>query len=200
MPSEVPAYPPTFEPWPKIPRWSKRTLIITEKIDGTNASILVPETPTLPLVAGSRTRWLTVENDNYGFAAWVAANDTELRKLGPGHHFGEWWGPGIGRGYGHKDKRLSLFNTGRHKNPYEAMLAGHESAVFPRCNVHVVPILAIATNANDALVNETMVTLDKTGSIACPGYMRPEGIVIFDTASRQMYKKTFEKDNGKEQS
>ena len=32
----------TFEPWPKIPRL-KRDIIITEKIDGTNAQICFDE-------------------------------------------------------------------------------------------------------------------------------------------------------------
>lgn len=32
------------------------------------------------------------------------------------------------------------------------------------------------------------------GSVAAPGFAKPEGIIIFHTASRQLFKKTVEKD------
>jgi hypothetical protein len=69
--------------------------VITEKIDGTNASILITDDGSDIAGVGSRTRWITPEDDNHGFAKWVKANHEELLKLGPGHHFGEWWGNGI---------------------------------------------------------------------------------------------------------
>ncbi len=61
---------------------------------------------------GSRTRWITAQDDNHGFARWVEGNKQELLKLGAGRHFGEWWGSGIQRGYGLQkgEKRFSLFN------------------------------------------------------------------------------------------
>jgi hypothetical protein len=103
--------PPEFTEFPKMPRLV-RDMIVTEKIDGTNAQVLVTEDG--DLFAGSRTRWITPHDDNYGFARWVAGHERELIEgLGPGRHFGEWWGSGIQRGYGLKgdDKRWSLFNT-----------------------------------------------------------------------------------------
>src|SRR4051812_9704882 len=101
-----------FIEFPKIPRL-KRTIVVTEKLDGTNASILVPEDDG-PLLAGSRTRWITPEDDNYGFARWVRDREADLRvALGYGHHFGEWWGSGVQRRYGIAEKRFSLFNVGR---------------------------------------------------------------------------------------
>jgi hypothetical protein len=39
--------------------------------------------------------------------------------------------------------------------------------------------------------------LKKNGSYAMPGFMNPEGIVIFHVAANTGFKKTFEKDNGK---
>ena len=39
---------PEFKPWPKIPRL-RRSIVITEKIDGTNAIIHVAEDGTLTL-------------------------------------------------------------------------------------------------------------------------------------------------------
>ena len=124
-----------FEAWPKIGRLN-RDVHITEKIDGTNAAIHIkplqsdekPSPNAIALVetdtdgciaqvaAQSRTRLITVENDNHGFAKWVAANAAALAdNLGEGVHFGEWWGSGIQRGYGLEkgEKRFSLFNAHR---------------------------------------------------------------------------------------
>jgi len=116
---------PEFKPFQKMPRLS-RECIITEKIDGTNASIYISEWEEvnaeskivaqfdgLSIRAGSRTRWITPSDDNFGFAQWVSDNADKLVKLGPGHHFGEWWGSGIQRNYGLKERRFSLFNTAR---------------------------------------------------------------------------------------
>lgn len=54
-----------FVPFQKIGRLS-RGCTITEKIDGTNASIYIGEDG--EFLTGSRTRWITPEDDNYGFA------------------------------------------------------------------------------------------------------------------------------------
>lgn len=86
-----------FKPWVKIARLA-RECTITEKIDGTNASIFIGDDGTF--LTGSRTRWITPDSDNFGFSRWAHENRDELMLLGPGHHFGEWWGSGIQRGYG----------------------------------------------------------------------------------------------------
>src|ERR1035441_8894314 len=98
-----------FNAFPKIARYS-RLCTITEKIDGTNASIFIFENG-IDMLTASRTKWITPEDDNMGFAKWVDRNREELLRLGPGHHFGEWWGLGIQRKYGQDRKRFSLFNT-----------------------------------------------------------------------------------------
>ena len=101
-----------FQEFQKIARLS-RNCSITEKIDGTNACIYIGEDG--EFLTGSRTRWITPEDDNYGFAKWALAHKDELMALGPGRHFGEWWGSGCQRGYGltNGEKRFSLFNTSR---------------------------------------------------------------------------------------
>src|SRR5271165_3703942 len=102
---------PDFQAFPKIPRLN-REIVITEKIDGTNASIHIAEDGTV--FTGSRTKWITPNDDNKGFARWVKEHEDELRTgLGYGTHYGEWWGAGIGRRYGLTEKRFSLFNTTR---------------------------------------------------------------------------------------
>ena len=50
-----------------------------------------------------------------------------------------------------------------------------------------------------AFIASTMTLLGGTGSRAVPGFERPEGVVIYHEAARMMFKKTFEKDEGKGQ-
>ena len=100
-----------FIKFPKLPRLS-RDMVITEKIDGTNAQICISDSG-LELKAGSCNRWVIPGDDNAGFAKWCEENRTELLRLGHGRHFGEWWGQGIQRKYGLSEKRFSLFNVSR---------------------------------------------------------------------------------------
>lgn len=170
---------PDFVPFPKIPRF-KRSIVITEKIDGTNASITVLENGTV--LAGSRTRWITPEKDNAGFARWVKENEDVLRTgLGFGTHFGEWWGQGIQRRYGLNEKRFSLFNTAR-----------WHAEIPPLCSV--VPVLYAGDWSQDA-IETALKKLRTGGSVAAPGFMNPEGIVVFHSASRTMHKVTLENDD-----
>ena len=57
-----------FQKFPSIPRLS-REIVIAEKIDGTNASIVITEDG--QFLTGSRTRFITPENDNAGFSRWA---------------------------------------------------------------------------------------------------------------------------------
>lgn len=175
-----------------------REAIITEKIDGTNGQIFITsEFPTDVLVshvldewddglhywmfAGSRTKWVKPGDDNAGFAGWVKANSLELRQLGEGRHFGEWWGKGIQRGYGLNEKRFSLFNVSRW------------STSRPLC-CHVVPTLFTGT-FDTGLVKLELMNLRSRGSVAAPGYMNPEGVVVWHVAGNVGFKKTLDKDD-----
>jgi hypothetical protein len=170
---------PEFVPFPKIARLS-RDVVVTEKIDGTNAQVHITEAG--DMFAGSRTRWITPQQDNHGFAAWVEAHRSELLALGPGSHFGEWWGQGIQRRYGLTEKRFSLFNVHR----------WGDDAVRPAC-CHVVPVLYRGPFSTQA-VEDSLFRLRECGSVAAPGFMQPEGVVIFHSASGALFKKTLEKD------
>lgn len=167
-----------FQPFPKIARFS-REIVITEKIDGTNGQVFITENG--QVLAGSRNRWVTPTTDNFGFAAWVEANQEDLLKLGPGAHFGEWWGRGIQRGYGIKDRRFSLFNVSR----------WGDASVRPAC-CGAVPTLYTGV-LGVGTVEKAIADLMETGSHAAP-FMDPEGIIIYHTASRQLFKKTIEGD------
>jgi len=197
-----------FVPFPKMARWS-RDIIITEKLDGTNAQVYIypaneigmegldPSDPWAVLQekyalafkdgraisAGSRTRWLDTRStgDNFGFAKWVQENADELFKLGEGRHFGEWWGKGIQRNYGLSEKRFSLFNTNR--------WSGEDRPVC--CDV--VPVLYDGPN-NEINISAALYNLKENGSGAAPGFMDPEGIIIYHTAAGIGFKKTIKDD------
>jgi hypothetical protein len=173
-----------FEPFAKIPRL-RRGLVITEKIDGTNAQIYFPDDGG-PMLVGSRNRWITPgkSTDNHGFAQWAYDNEEQLRLLGLGRHYGEWWGPGIGpRKYNVTGKTFSLFNVGRWTG---------EGVTLPPC-VSLVPTL-YAGPWTDKAIDDSLSLLREHGSRAAPGTMNPEGIIVFHVASRSLFKVTLDKD------
>jgi len=204
-----------FKEWPKTPRLL-RNITITEKIDGTNAAIgIVPissvyhsypgdiEKPRLEditilegsvfakvesggeiygVYAQSRSRLITPgkSTDNYGFAGWVQANAEELvRVLGEGLHYGEWWGAGVQRKYGISDKWFSLFNTARY------------AELDTPINLSVVPVLYEGPN-DTAAIEAALCSLRVNGSVASPGFMNPEGVCVYQAASRQVSKVTLD--------
>lgn len=182
---------PEFRKWEKIPRL-RRDIIITEKIDGTNAQVCIyresedlNETPRV--VAGSRNRWITPEKDNYGFAKWVSENALRLYAvLGIGRHYGEWWGSGIQRRYDMGKKVFSLFNTKRFDSDTEKF----------KDEIRIVPVLYDGP-WSDRAIAEALQDLADNGSKASPGFMRPEGVCIYHKAGNNIYKVTLEKDGGK---
>jgi hypothetical protein len=182
-----------FDEFPKIARLS-REVIVTEKIDGTNAQVWISDDGS-EVKAGSRTRWITPTDDNFGFAAWVEAHRDELLALGPGRHFGEWWGAGIQRKYGLSEKRFSLFNVSRWYDTHQDGNYISEPASLiaaPAC-CHVVPVLYRGM-FDTAEVEGCIARLRRCGSLAAPGFMKPEGVVVFHTAGNVGFKKTLERD------
>lgn len=190
--SEIVAVPGVveFQEFASIARLS-RDMVVTEKIDGTNAQVFVGEDGSVK--AGSRNRWIVPEADNFGFARWVAEHADELRQLGTGRHFGEWWGNGIQRGYGlpNGDKRFSLFNVARWADERDREKYPTDR---PTC-CHVVPIIGRGPFSTP-LVDELLATLAVLGSSAAPGFMKPEGVVVFHVASGGLFKKTLDKNDG----
>jgi RNA ligase len=195
-----------FQPWPKTPRLF-RDVIVTEKIDGTNAAVVIEQTDQVdftavatPIVGGvtynvaaqSRSRLLGLDKgeNNHGFARWVAENaQTLVRDLGDGRHFGEWWGQGIQRGYGLNHKRFSLFNVTK-------WWGVNTTIGFDTENLTVVPCLYTGL-LTERTVESISGLLSDSGSAAAPGFMNPEGICVFHTASRQVYKYTLDGDGHK---
>jgi hypothetical protein len=193
-----------FMSFPKMGRLS-REVIVSEKIDGTNAQIYITDDG--QMLIGSRTRWITPESDNFGFARWATEHKDELLQLGPGRHFGEWWGSGIQRGYGlpKGEKRFSLFNVSRWclsgQTPSrittgDPRIEKHQD-VLPAC-CHLVPVLYRGV-FDTAFIEGALTLLGAKGSFAAPGYQNPEGIIAYHVAAGVGFKKTLGDDGHKGQ-
>jgi len=190
-----------FIEFKKIPRLS-RECVVSEKIDGTNGVIYIGEDG--EFLVGSRSRWIGEHTDNHNFWHWATKNKADLLKLGPGFHYGEWWGSGIQRGYNlpKGEKRFSLFNVVRW------CLATEEPRLIsidpktkeekyqqrlPGC-CSLVPVLW--TGMFDTVFIEGVLTMLKAiGSKASPGFMDPEGVIVYHQAGNVMFKKTIKKDD-----
>jgi hypothetical protein len=184
---------PAFAKWPSIQRLSSETCFVTEKIDGTNGVIYVPECIDQPVLAGSRERWLThadgepptKQEDNFGFGRWVHERSETLRQLGPGYHYGEFHGSGIQRNYDLLDRRWASFEYWR-----------TDLDIVDVCVVPVLyegsPDVAIAgMPVWDFEVQE----LREEGSVLYPGFPDPEGVVItFKNMNKAKFKRLCQND------
>lgn len=169
-----------FQAWPKTPRLN-RDCIVTEKIDGTNAAVGILEDGFV--YAQSRKRIISLDSDNAGFARWVHENSEALfTALGPGLHFGEWWGQGIQRRYGQDHKRFSLFNVLRY--------AEADLSALP--NVDLVPVLYDGPFTTE-IVNGIVQELREGGSVVAPG-QPAEGVIVFHKAAGTVFKVLCEND------
>jgi hypothetical protein len=210
---------PKFRPIPRL----HRKVVLTEKINGTNGLIEITEADSeailnltgaeqggivvfdeqgTPFVvrAGSRNRWLTVDNDNFGFARFVRDNAQALLALGVGKHYGEWFGKGIQSGYGLDEKRFALFNVNRWYDIRDPEVTDKYLATFPKAvpappEVTVVPVVLVA-NGNDLnyAVNIALHTLESDGSFIAPGFQDPEGVVVWHDAAGAFFKATIKND------
>jgi hypothetical protein len=205
---------PKFKPIPRL----HRRVVVTEKVDGTNGLVEIRRfsmaEANLPGVtvfddsnaayrvsAGSRNRWLSPENDNFGFARWVWDKAEALLPLGEGKHYGEWFGKGIQSGYGLDEKRFALFNVNRWfdaRNPGETL---SYQEYFPKAQqapsiVTAVPVIAIGNGRDiNSTVEYALHTLESEGSIIAPGFMKPEGVVVWHEAAQAYFKATIHNDD-----
>lgn len=168
-----------FQSFHKVYRLN-RDFVVTEKLDGTNASVYWSTTERDEdlalgefdgrwLYAASRTHWITPGADNRGFAGWVRDHAEDLAGLGPGRHFGEWFGNGINRGYGLAVKRFALFDQ-KWADPW----------LRPECCT-VVPELARINGYELHAIEGLLENLRAHGSVMVPGFPHAEGVVIEHT-------------------
>jgi RNA ligase len=169
-----------FRAWPKIARGVPFRVTISEKINGTNACIIIKEGKLVG--CQSRTRLITPDEDNYGFAAWTETNKEDLLSLGEGYHFGEWAGPGIQKNpHLLKEKTLFLFNTLRW-NP--------NNPNRPKC-CSTVPVLF----EGDLLPNTIQEILENLKENA--DGTTPEGVVVYYHTLKTYSKHTIDTPKGK---
>lgn len=170
-----------FKAWEKITRENPFNVTITEKMDGTNACIIIKDGEILGVQ--SRKRLITPEDDNYGFAQWVDDNKDDLINLGDGYHYGEWAGIGIQKNpHDLSSKKFFLFNAFRwnENNPNR-----------PNC-CEVVPILF-----QGMLTQETVPELLETLKLNATENQSPEGVIVYYHAFRKYTKHTIKSPNGK---
>jgi len=188
-----------------------RDVVITEKIDGMNCGIHIANSygQTLAETGGlwainvggiiwhvnvqTRKRLINLGDDQYGFAAWVFNKLPELVELlGPGSHYGEWWGKRIQRSYHQPRNYFSLFNTKRWTPENTCHIDG----------LQVVPVLyegMFSDEANKGALERLRVC----GSVAARLVddrkldFRAEGIVGWHTALNMYYKITLDGDGHK---
>src|SRR4051812_15171611 len=159
---------PEFRAFPKISRLQS-PIVVTEKIDGTNGIVHVGDDGSV--FAGSRSQWL-IDSDNYGFGRWVKDNADDLAAmLGPGTHFGEWFGQGIQRGYGLGEKRFYLFQTGRYRDALYPDLAEPEDGCetfapisMKGGSIGLVPVIFCAVEFLPSHIGEIGSALTQLGS------------------------------------
>lgn len=189
---------PEFIKWPRMQRLFKLPMVITEKIDGTNACVVFGDDG--DVFVQSRNRIITPDSDNYGFATWVYDNSEELFYiLGPGRHYGEWWGKGIQRGYGMDHRVFSLFNVERwYKTSADGLDSMSTRAGLSGLHeeIDVVPALAHETFSEEVIRDQARF-LYTQGSWASHRQgvdeMQPaEGICIFLPAIGTSFKYTFD--------
>lgn len=178
---------------------------ITEKIDGTNACVIVAQIDDPEINHGlsfarvgdqlvfaqSRNNMITPDKDNAGFARWVQNNADELvETLGNGYHFGEWAGAGIQRRYDLTTKKFALFDTKRW-----GALSDHPEGGLLGGALTVVPVLAKGYMPDPgATALDCMLALQMDGSRFAPGFMNPEGVVMRHGPSGTVFKKTYDYD------
>ena len=168
-----------FKPWPKIQRPKNNLITITEKIDGTNACVVIQEGKFVG--CQSRNRIIKPGDDNMGFAHWAYQNKEELESLGDGYHFGEWAGPGIQKNpHNLEEKTFFLFNTHR------------PADTLPDC-VKQVPVLYHGPYSQEAIDEEYTKLWDR----AAEQRYTPEGLIIFHHVTKSFTKVTYANQDGK---
>lgn len=186
-----------FKPFPKITRYTRPRLgHITEKMDGTNACVIVEGGQVVG--AQSRNRLLTSlshnsfgepffqdHGENHGFAHWVKTNKDKLALLGDGYHYGEWCGPGInGNRHNLTEKVFYHFNPFRYRDTdfkeYEA-------------GISFVRVLFEGEITDEVVKRTAEAHWDSIHDV----FYKPEGVMIYYHDFKTTLKFTYDNPEGK---
>ena len=189
-----------YNSFPSIERLENIYCIISEKIDGTNGLIEINETN---VRFGSRNRYISFSDDNAGFANFFRHYEAKLEDVAkdvitkelelngetltscnesyPLRIYGEWFGCGIQRGYGLKDKFFMPFSS----------FYGEKLIEYQVPNV-ITPNIMYTGKFSMEVVGTCMQQLKLNGSGVVKDYKQPEGIVIFFPKYNFRLKETFD--------
>lgn len=172
-----------FQSWPKIPRAVLGDCVMTMKMDGTNACVIIEEGKVVGIQSRKRMINVGKDSDNYGFASYVVQNMDKFLELGEGKHYGEWAGLGIQKNpHNLENKQFFLFDTrrwGPHNKPPEG--------------INVVEVLyqgEYTRSTVDDVMYNLRTRAHNEGWVA-------EGIVVYFPKLQAMEKHTFEYSKGK---
>ena len=172
-----------FQPWPKISRSVLGDCVMSMKMDGTNACVIIEEGKIVGVQSRKRMINVGKDNDNFGFASYVSQNEAKFLQLGEGRHYGEWAGLGIQKNpHNLENKQFFLFDTrrwGEHNPPPEG--------------INVVEVLyqgEYTKSKVDEVMNELKTRSETEG-------WKAEGIVVYFPKLSTMEKHTFEYSKGK---
>lgn len=181
-----------YNSFPSIERLENIYCVISEKIDGTNGLIEINETN---VRFGSRNRYISFSDDNAGFANFFRHYEARFEDVAkdiitkepessdesyPLRIYGEWFGCGIQRGYGLKDKFFMPFS----------FFYGEKLIEYQVPNV-ITPNIMYTGKFSMEVVNTCMQQLKLNGSGVVKDYKQPEGIVIFFPKYNFRLKETF---------
>lgn len=208
--------------WPKTPRLY-REVTITEKIDGTNAAVVIQRYSHKDLYRGvtesggvawvgdsldedaadgstgylvgaqSRNRLIFPGQDNAGFAHWVKVNAGYLVDT---LGEGRHFGEWWGKGIQRgygQEGKVFSLFNTRRFLGVESWAAS-DGAVFELESLRTVPVL-YQGRLNTYTVDDTLETLWFNGSAAAPGFDRPEGICIYHRDADRVFKVMIENDD-----
>jgi hypothetical protein len=181
--------------FPKIQRLENLEVIVTEKLDGTNAVIYkeTEEDGTIRFKFGSRNRWLGGHDEkgkiieNHGFFQFCSDNLEYLMKLSDGYHYGEFIGPGINRGYFRDKKMLFLFDT-RLEEAANNGLFGPDIRTVPVLaeNISLIEVMMYMKDIKDENP-ELMSTINEQ--------VKMEGVMLYIPRLNQRIKVIFDKEH-----
>lgn len=207
-----------FKPWPKTPRLF-RDIVITEKIDGTNAAVQIVPVEDMDRVthltdAGTPKSWELFDGDARQATAvlddFVVFAQSRKRIITPEYDnfgFAAWveenahdlvvaLGAGVhfGEWWGHGIQRGYGMDKGQR---VFSLFNTHRHADvddFEVPGLTIVPVLYRGPFQMEA-IDIAMGDLVFAGSFAAPFYTKPEGIVVYHEAANQVFKVLLENDD-----
>ena len=162
------------------------TVHLFPKIDGTNASVWYDERG---LHFGSRSREITPDDDNQGFAAWASQSDALKEYFNRfGHHrlYGEWLVPHTLKGYREDAwRRFYVFDvTVGEGDDHEYLPYDRYQPLVEQCGIDYVTLMAVCENAT---LDQFIRALDANTFLMQDGKGAGEGVVLKNYSYRNKY-------------